>query len=138
MASTHDEEHLVHLLQGNLGQPIECEVFKTCVHHTEGVPYEALSHVWGTRKAAGIIWLDSCPFMSFGEKSIRLRGAFGWVVSDCGDYLSKHLANRCSGLSQPEIHPTLVGNSALPTCCCSGLLLPLIAKIWTPYIICIE
>lgn len=56
-----DAIRLVRLVQGIESQPIRCEVFETYLHQAEGVPYEALSYVWGTREAADKILLDGCP-----------------------------------------------------------------------------
>lgn len=56
-----DAIRLVRLVQGVESQPIQCEVFETYLHQAEGVPYEALSYVWGTREAADKISLDGCP-----------------------------------------------------------------------------
>lgn len=56
-----DAIRLVRLIQGVQSQPIQCEVFETYLHQSEGVPYEALSYVWGTREAADKVVLDGCP-----------------------------------------------------------------------------
>lgn len=57
-----DAIRLVRLVQGVESQPIQCEVFETYLHQAEGVPYEALSYVWGAREATDNIFLDGCPF----------------------------------------------------------------------------
>lgn len=57
-----DAIRLVRLVQGVEPQPIHCEVFETYLHQAEGVPYEALSYVWGDREAAEKIFLDGLPF----------------------------------------------------------------------------
>lgn len=56
-----DAIRLVCLVQGVQSQPILCEVFETYLHQTEGVPYEALSYVWGDKEAADKTFLDGCP-----------------------------------------------------------------------------
>lgn len=56
-----DAIRLVRLVQGVQSQQIQCEVFETYLHQAEGVPYEALSYVWGTKEAADKILLDGCP-----------------------------------------------------------------------------
>lgn len=57
-----DAIRLVRLLSGHEGQPIKCEMFETYLHEVEGVPYEALSYVWGARRSTDMICLDGCPF----------------------------------------------------------------------------
>lgn len=57
-----DAIRLVRLLTGDEGQPIKCEIFETYLHQVEGVPYEALSYVWGNKQSADVICLDGCPF----------------------------------------------------------------------------
>lgn len=57
-----DAIRIVRLLKGEEGQPIKCEIFETYLHQVEGVPYEALSYVWGATKSADVICLDGCPF----------------------------------------------------------------------------
>lgn len=57
-----DAIRLVRLLKGDNDQPVECEIFETYLHQAEGVPYEALSYVWGTRHSEEIISVDGCLF----------------------------------------------------------------------------
>lgn len=57
-----DAIRLVKLLKGDPSQPIECEIFETYLHQTKGVPYEALSYVWGSSRLPDRIWLDGCQF----------------------------------------------------------------------------
>lgn len=57
-----DAIRLVKLVKGDQSQPIQCEIFETYLHQVEGVPYEALSYVWGTRLSAKRIWLDGSEF----------------------------------------------------------------------------
>ncbi|KAK2613210.1 hypothetical protein N8I77_000137 [Diaporthe amygdali] len=59
---TTDAIRLTRLLKGDDGQPIRCEIFETFLHQVEGVPYEALSYVWGSEESVDKIWLDECPF----------------------------------------------------------------------------
>ncbi|EGO58312.1 hypothetical protein NEUTE1DRAFT_42181 [Neurospora tetrasperma FGSC 2508] len=47
-----DAIRLVRLLRGNRRDPIQCELFETFLHQVEGVPYEALSYVWGDSPVA--------------------------------------------------------------------------------------
>lgn len=57
-----DAIRLVRLLRGEQSQPIECEIFETYLHQVEGVPYEALSYVWGTKESDDAIWLNGHQF----------------------------------------------------------------------------
>lgn len=57
-----DAIRLVKVLKGDQSQAIQCEIFETYLHQVEGVPYEALSYVWGTRLSEERIWLDGCEF----------------------------------------------------------------------------
>lgn len=57
-----DAIRLVRLLNGDEGHTIECEIFETYLHQVEGVPYEALSYVWGASQSADVICLNGCPF----------------------------------------------------------------------------
>lgn len=57
-----DAVRLVRLLNGGEGQPIRCEIFETYLHKVEGVPYEALSYVWGVRQSADVVYLNGCSF----------------------------------------------------------------------------
>lgn len=57
-----DAIRLVRLLRGDQSQPIECEIFETYLHQVEGVPYEALSYVWGAKQSANPIWLHGRQF----------------------------------------------------------------------------
>lgn len=57
-----DAIRLIRLLRGYQGEPIECEIFETYLHQVEGVPYEALSYVWGTGQSEDWIWVDGCRF----------------------------------------------------------------------------
>lgn len=57
-----DAIRLARLLRGDQGEPIKCEIFETYLHQVEGVPYEALSYVWGTRQSEEMIFLDGCLF----------------------------------------------------------------------------
>lgn len=57
-----DAIRLARLLRGDQGEPIKCEIFETYLHQVEGVPYEALSYVWGTRQSEEMILLDGCLF----------------------------------------------------------------------------
>lgn len=57
-----DAIRLVRLLKGDKDHPIECEIFETYLHQAEGVPYEALSYVWGTRHSEEMISVDGCLF----------------------------------------------------------------------------
>ncbi|CAM1504820.1 Fc.00g024110.m01.CDS01 [Cosmosporella sp. VM-42] len=53
-----DSIRLVVLLKGYSIEPIRCKVWETWVHEVEGVPYEALSYVWGDPENAGEIAVD--------------------------------------------------------------------------------
>lgn len=57
-----DAIRLLRLLRGEQNQQIKCEVFETYLHQVEGVPYEALSYVWGTKQSTDKIWLDGYQF----------------------------------------------------------------------------
>lgn len=57
-----DAIRLVRLIHGAEGQPIRCLLFQTYLSEADGVPYEALSYVWGGRKAMEMIWINSCQF----------------------------------------------------------------------------
>lgn len=57
-----DAIRLVRLIHGAEGQPIQCLLFQTYLSEADGVPYEALSYVWGSRKAMQTIWINSCQF----------------------------------------------------------------------------
>lgn len=87
-----DAIRLVTLLKGDQTQPIQCEMFETYLHQIEGVPYEALSYVWGTRLSADRIWLDGCEFgvtENLYEALIHLRrpdeDRVLWVDAICID-----------------------------------------------------
>lgn len=53
---------LVRIFRGDVTQPVECELFETLLDKDEGIPYEALSYVWGTREAAEQILINEYPF----------------------------------------------------------------------------
>lgn len=57
-----DAIRLVRIFKGGEYQPIECEIFETYLNQVEGVPYEALSYVWGNKKARDKIRVDGCRF----------------------------------------------------------------------------
>lgn len=57
-----DAIRLVKLLRRDQGEPIQCEIFESYLHQAAGIPYEALSYVWGARQSADMIWLDGCLF----------------------------------------------------------------------------
>jgi len=87
-----DAIRLVRLLKGDQSQPIQCQMFETFLHQIEGVPYEALSYVWGTRISADRIWLDGCEFgvtENLHEALIHLRrpdeDRVLWVDAICID-----------------------------------------------------
>lgn len=56
-----DAIRLIQILHGDTG-PIECELFETFLDRVEGLPYEALSYVWGNTESTEKIWVDGCPF----------------------------------------------------------------------------
>lgn len=57
-----DAIRLVKLPKGDQGEPIRYQIFETYLNQAEGIPYEALSYVWGNRQSADMIWLDGYPF----------------------------------------------------------------------------
>lgn len=56
-----DAIRLIRILKGHK-DPIECEMFETCLDQVEGVPYEALSYVWGNKESTNKILVDGYPF----------------------------------------------------------------------------
>lgn len=52
---------LLRILKGAAG-PIGCEMSETYLNEVEGVPYEALSYVWGNEESAEKILVDGCEF----------------------------------------------------------------------------
>lgn len=56
-----DAIRLIRVLKGDKG-PIECEMFETYINKVEGVPYEAVSYVWGNKVSADKIWVDGHLF----------------------------------------------------------------------------
>lgn len=73
-----DAIRLLRLLRGNQGEPIKCEIFETYLHEVVGIPYEALSYVWGTRQSEEMIWLEGYPFevtKNLYEALVHLRRA---------------------------------------------------------------
>lgn len=71
-----DAIRLVRLLRGDQSETIKCEIFETYLHEIEGVPYEALSYVWGSAQLAAKIWLDGCQFEvteNLHEALVQLR-----------------------------------------------------------------
>lgn len=87
-----DAIRLVRLLRGVQSQPIECEIFETYLHQVEGVPYEALSYVWGIKGSADPIWLNGHQFElteNLHEALVHLRrpdeDRVLWVDAICID-----------------------------------------------------
>lgn len=87
-----DAIRLVRLMRGKQSQPIECEIFETYLHQVEGVPYEALSYVWGNKLSADRIWLDRCQFelhINLYDALINLRrpdeDRILWIDAICID-----------------------------------------------------
>lgn len=87
-----DAIRLVTLLKGDQSQPVRCEMFETYLHQVDGIPYEALSYVWGTRLSTDRIWLDGCEFgvtENLHEALIHLRrpdeDRVLWVDAICID-----------------------------------------------------
>lgn len=71
-----DAIRLVRLLRGDQSDPIKCEMFETYLQEIEGVPYEALSYVWGSGQLAAKILLDGCQFEvteNLHEALVQLR-----------------------------------------------------------------
>lgn len=56
-----DAIRLIRILKGDTGY-IECELFETNLNEVEGIPYEALSYVWGNKESGERIWVDGCQF----------------------------------------------------------------------------
>lgn len=52
-----DAIRLILILKGDKG-PIECEMFETYLNNVEGIPYEALSYVWGDKESTEMIRVD--------------------------------------------------------------------------------
>lgn len=56
-----DAIRLIRLHMGR-GGSIQCDMFETYLSELEGVPYEALSYVWGDKESADRIWVNGCLF----------------------------------------------------------------------------
>ncbi|KAH8807390.1 ankyrin repeat-containing domain protein, partial [Xylogone sp. PMI_703] len=53
-----DAIRLIRLLKGGFTDEIQCEIFETFLHDTEGVPYDALSYTWGSTERSTEIGLN--------------------------------------------------------------------------------
>lgn len=96
-----DAIRLIRILKGQKG-PIKCEMFETCLDQVEGVPYEALSYVWGYRKSADKIWVDGYPFTvteNLFEALSNLRQFEGdrllWIDAICIDQSHDVVSYKC-------------------------------------------
>ena len=112
-----DAIRLVILLRGVRPQPIKCEIFETYLHAVEGVPYEALSYVWGARQSADQIWVNDCPFdvtENLHEALTHLRrpdeDRVLWVDAICID--QRHEAVGDHGLNPIKVHQIRLTSSS--------------------------
>lgn len=92
---------LIQVLKGHKG-PIKCKMFETCLDQVEGVPYEALSYVWGNRISTDKIWVDGCPFTvteNLFEAISNLRQSgedrLLWIDAICIDQSDDAVSYRC-------------------------------------------
>lgn len=96
-----DAIRLIRILKGR-EDPIECQVFETCLDQVEGVPYEALSYVWGNKKSTDKILVDGYPFTvteNLFEALSNLR-QFGrdrllWIDAICIDQSHDVVSYKC-------------------------------------------
>lgn len=86
-----DAIRLVRLLKGDTG-PIECEIFETYLDQVEGIPYEALSYVWGNKESTHKVRVDGCLFSvteNLFEALLNLRNSkedrLLWIDAMCID-----------------------------------------------------
>lgn len=98
-----DAIRLVKLFRADQGEPIQCEIFETYLHQVDGVPYEALSYVWGARQSADEIWLDGCLFkvtQNLYEALVHLRrpdeDRLLWIDAICIDQSHNAVSNHVS------------------------------------------
>lgn len=107
-----DAIRLIRILKGDTG-PIECEMFETCLNKVDGVPYEALSYVWGDKESADKIWVDGCLFAvteNLFEALSNLRQSredrLIWIDAICIDQSHHAVSNRWQYVESISFHST--------------------------------
>lgn len=114
-----DAIRLIRLQRGYQKQPIECEVFETYLHQVEGVPYEALSYVWGTGQSKDWIWVDGCRFQvteNLYEALVHLRrpreDRVLWIDAICIDQshnaVSEYMLHKFSSTDTKGLYTLII------------------------------
>ena len=82
----------LHLRKGVYSDPIRCDIFQAFQHEIEGVPYEALSYMWGSNVRANVISLDDCMtsvtrnlYEALWNLRLANRDRILWIDSLCID-----------------------------------------------------
>lgn len=81
---------LVQIFKADANQPIECALFETILDSDEGIPYEALSYVWGTEESANKIRMNGRLFTvtenlfhALSELRKPYEDRFLWIDAIC-------------------------------------------------------
>lgn len=116
-----DAIRLVRLPKGDKIEPIRCQMFESYLHQAEGIPYEALSYVWGNRQSADMIWLDGYHFevtKNLYEALVHLRrqdeDRVLWIDAICIDQNHNAVSDHILGL-HANIHSLIIFFWNFPT-----------------------